>query len=122
MPQINFKRNDEDMAVLRYGAMGLYGHTIARRTGLSVGQVRTRLRQGGVQLKEYRNGGFLAEDVIQTFEENAWLEKELQKRIRAQMKKNEEARLARLNEVDHKVIRLPRKPLARKPSRKGAYA
>jgi hypothetical protein len=104
MPKIDFKNNERDREVLKKGLMGLYAYYIGSATGYSVGQVRRRLKLGGVQLREYRSGGFLAQGVIKAFEDDPVVEREMQRRIRAQMKADAKAKD---DDFYHKVVRLP---------------
>jgi len=45
-----------DEVVEGLGRWGMHAKTIARVTGLSEGQVRYRLKEKGVRLREYRDG------------------------------------------------------------------
>ena len=46
---------------------GLHAHTIAKATGLSVGQVYYRCKQLGIRLRDYRNGKGAAVYLIKNY-------------------------------------------------------
>lgn len=53
---INFKSNGWDAMVVALGNRGMTAKAIARETGLSESQVRTRLSKQGLHLWDVRNG------------------------------------------------------------------
>ena len=74
---------------------GLHGSTIARATGLSVGQIYYRAKRMGIRLRDYRDGrGPVAATMLRTFtvkkmsiHEKAELEENVGPQIEAGLKK-----------------------------------
>lgn len=54
--RISVLANQQDFECCLLGGLGFSSEVIHRRTGLSIGQIQTRLRKAGISRMNYRNG------------------------------------------------------------------
>src|SRR4051812_48531213 len=88
MPKIVFSKGTSDTQVAMLGERGYFASYISDLTGLSVGQVRARLRRAGIKISDYRKGEGNFAELVTEITKSTSIQKQLELQILQSIKVN----------------------------------